>query len=77
MTTEQVDVLEAFDQIEPIGVRAIARPLAAVVALLARYMGDKEASLLDFWPEQEKKSQGVQEVTPDQAAMMFRAAYGC
>ena len=45
MTSEDVDMLEAFDIIEPIGVRSLARPLAFIAASLGRFFGDKDAGL--------------------------------
>ena len=75
LTSEDVDMLEAFDRIEPIGVRGPARTLAFIAASLAQFFGDKEADMATWWPEDEQKPR-TQEVTPDQAAMMFAARYG-
>lgn len=77
MTAEDVDMIEAFDRIEPIGVRAAARTLAFIAAALGRMGGSKDAVAGWWWPEDaEQPDSPVKIVTPDQAAMMFRLHYG-
>jgi hypothetical protein len=75
LTTEEVDLLEAFDRIEPIGVRPLGKSLAFIAASLGQFFGDKEAHVSDWWPE-DKRDASVKPVSSKQAINLLRAAYG-
>ena len=74
LTPEDMDVIEAFDRIEPIGFRPVARILAFIAASLAQSFGDKDAHPSDYWPEDEK--QDDKPVTSNQAIDLMRARTG-
>lgn len=73
LTPEDVDMLEAYDRIEPIGIRGPAKALAFIAAALAQFFGDKEAKMETWWPEEKQEQRPV---TSKEAIDMLRASYG-
>lgn len=68
-----MDVLEAFDRIEPIGLRPIARCLAFIAASLSSFFGVKDVTPATWWPEDEPQDQPV---TSKQAINLMRSKLG-
>lgn len=73
LSSEEMDVLAAFDRIEPIGLRPVARTLAFIAASMAQYFGAETVKPSDWWPEDEPTTDPV---TSKQAINLMRAKLG-